>query len=205
MLNFHTRSVKNSKTGNLKPDRYKKALIMKSKTARFLEGTVKRHPDGYGFLIPDDSKHPDVYIPSSKIGSALTNDRVRILVHRKKRGGPRSYFGFVHSILKRDKQFATGFFEIEDNQAFIKKHNLGCPENILISNPKKIPVKNGECVKAKIWFNSKNHFSFTGELVENFGQISSSAEDDLKRVMAEYNIPFDFPKEVLKEAEELPE
>ena len=133
---------------------------MKSKTACFLEGTVKRHPDGYGFLIPDDNKHPDVYIPSSQMSSALTNDRVRILVRQKRRGGPRSYFGFVHSVLKRDKQFAVGFFEIEDNQAVIKKHNLGCPTNILISNPKKVPVKNGDCVKAKICFDSKNHFFF---------------------------------------------
>ena len=41
--------------------------------------------------------------------------------------------------------------------------------------------------------------------MENFGKISSSAKDDLKRVMAEYNIPFKFPEEILKEAEELPE
>ena len=143
--------------------------------------------------------------PPVKWGSALTNDKVRVLVRRKKRGGPRSYFGFVYSILKRDKQFAIGFFETEDNQTVIKKHNLGCPVNILISNPKKIPVKSRDCVKAKIHFHSKDHSSFKGELVENFGPISSSAKDDLKRVIVEYNIPFNFSEEALKEAEELPE
>jgi len=178
---------------------------MKSKTARFLDGTVKRHPDGYGFFIPDDSRHPDVYIPSSKIGSALTNDKVRVLVRRKRRGGPRSHFGFVHSILKRDKSFAIGFFATEGGKTFIKKHNLGYPANILINNPKEISVRNGDCVKAKICFHSKNHFSFQGELVENFGPIGSLAKDDLKRVMAENNIPFNFPEEVLKETERLPE
>ena len=177
---------------------------MKSKASQLLEGTVKRHPDGFGFLIPDDSDHPDVYIPSGKMGSALTNDRVQVLVYKKRREGPRSYFGFIHSILKRDKKFAVGYFEVANDQALIKNHNLGCDMNILASNPKKIPVKKGDCVKAKISFYPKGRSFFKAELVENFGSISSSAKDDIKRIMAEYNIPFGFPEEVLREAEALP-
>ena len=177
---------------------------MKSRPVHFLEGTVKRHPDGFGFLIPDDNKHPDVYIPSSKMGSALTNDRVKVEVHRKKKEGPRSYFGFIHSILKRDKEFVVGFLEIVNDKTVITNHNLSCNTDVLVSNPQKIPVKIGECVKAKINFYPKQDSFFKGELIQSFGKISSSAKDDIKRIMAEYNIPFDFPSEVLKEVEEIP-
>ena len=177
---------------------------MKSKNPRLLKGIVKRHPDGFGFLIPDDSQHPDVYIPSSQIGSALTNDRVQVMVHRKKREGPRSYFGFVHSILKRNKEFVVGYFELVEDRTVIKNHNLGFSEDILIRNSKNIKVQKGDYVKAKIHFYPEDASSFKADLVENFGRISSLAKDDIKKVMAEHGIPFHFSDEALREAEELP-
>ena len=177
---------------------------MKSKTSFLLEGIVKRHPDGFGFLIPDDHKHPDVYIPSGKMGSALTNDRVQVLVHRKKKEGPRSYFGFIHSILKRDKEFAVGPFEMKEDKAIIRKHNLSFNTEILVSNPKNISVQTGDYVRVKIVSYPEVQSFFKGKLVENFGKISSSAKDDIKKMMAEYDIPFSFPEEVLKEVSQMP-
>ena len=177
---------------------------MKSRAVNLLEGTIKRHPDGFGFLIPDDSKHPDVYIPSGKMSSALTNDRVKVSVHRKRKGGPRSYFGFVHSIVKRNKEFAVGVFELMNDIAVIKDHNLGYNVDILVSNPKNVSVKIGEYVKVKINFYPENNSSFKGELINNLGRISSSEKDDIKRIMAEHNISFDFPKELLEEIKEIP-
>lgn len=177
---------------------------MKQKTGNILEGILKRHPDGFGFVIPDDEKHPDVYIPFGKMGSALTNDRVQIMVYQKKRNRLNSYFGFVKSILKRDKEFAVGIFELKDNKPIVKDHNLSNNTDILVKNPNNIPIKTGECVKVKINSYPEDQSLFQGELVKNLGQISSSAKDDIKRVMAKYDIPFEFPKEVLKEVKHLP-
>ena len=39
-----------------------------------LEGIIKRHPDGFGFFIPDDKEHPDVYVPQHSMKSAMTNE-----------------------------------------------------------------------------------------------------------------------------------
>ncbi len=177
---------------------------MKLKNANLLEGIVKRHPDGFGFLIPDDRKHPDVYIPSGKMGSALTNDRVKVLVYQKRRKGPRSYFGFVHSVLKRNKEFAIGAFEITDDEAFIRNHNLSYNVDILVNNPKNIPVQPGEYVKVRIRSYPDNDSFFKGDIVENLGHIGSSAKDDIKRIMLEKDIPFVFPREVLEELKKIP-
>lgn len=51
-----------------------------------LSGTLKRHPDGFGFFIPDDKEHPDVYIPSNGMHTAMTNDRVSISVEKERDG-----------------------------------------------------------------------------------------------------------------------
>ena len=188
---------------------------MKQTKMGHLEGILKRHPDGFGFVIPDDKNHPDIYIPSTKIGSALTNDRVEVVVYQKIKGGPRSYFGFIRNILKRDKEFVVGFFEIKKDQAFIRDHNLAYPDPIPLKNPQKIPVKIGDYVKAKIQFQNqpalkkssrafKPALSFKAELSKNLGPLNSSAKDDVKRIMADNDISFDFPLAVLQEARELP-
>lgn len=176
---------------------------MKSKHSYLLEGIVKRHPDGFGFFIPDKSGWPDIYIPSGKMGSALTNDRVAVRVYQKRGGGPRSYFGFIHSILKRDKNFVVGFAVKTGSQLIMQKHNLGYGGDIPLSNSNKISVAEGDCIKAKIHFYPNGRPFFKADLLENFGLINSSAKDDVKRVMAEKNIPFCFPEEVLKEVEQL--
>ena len=189
---------------------------MKQTQTGKLEGVLKRHPDGFGFVIPDDKSHPDVYIPSTKIGSALTNDRVEALVYQKKKGGDRSYYGFITNILKRDKKFVVGAFDIKKNQSYISSHNLDFVESILLSNPKKISVRKGDYIKAKIRFKKtasykgkarffKKDFFLTAELVENLGSVGSSAKDDIKRIMAEYDIPFAFSSSVLKEVKRLPD
>ena len=188
---------------------------MKSKKPNWLEGTLKRHPDGFGFVIPDDKNHPDIYIPSTKMGTALTNDRVQVAVYQKRRGGSRSYFGFIQNILKRDKEFMVGFFDLKKGQAFIINHNLAFFEAIPIINPQKIHVKQGDYIKARIKIQNVRTFKkrsrdfkqdslFKAELAENLGRLSSSAKDDVKRVMAEHDIPFDFPPSVLNEVSFLP-
>ncbi|MCY4322013.1 MAG: ribonuclease R [Bdellovibrionaceae bacterium] len=189
---------------------------MKQIQAKQIEGILKRHPDGFGFVIPDDKNHPDIYIPSTKIGSALTNDRVEVLVYKKKRGSTNAYFGFIQNILKRNKEYVVGTVEIKNNQVFIINHNLSFFHAISLSNPKKILFKKGDYVKAKIKFPNikslkkktrflKQDFFFKADLSENLGSISDSAKDDVKRIMSEYDIPFDFPSVVLKSANQLPE
>ena len=179
---------------------------MKQKTNFFLEGVVKMRSGGFGFLIPDDLSYPDVYIPMGKTGSALNNDRVRVKVYQKKRKGPKSLYGSVHSILKRDREFAVGFFERKGKKGFLKNHNLSCPEALLLENPDKIPVRDGECVRVKIISYAENgEGAFRADLTENLGPIELSAKDDIKRVMAEKDIPFHWPEEVLKELALLPD
>ena len=53
---------------------------------KILQGTVKRHPDGFGFFIAESAEHADVYIPAHSMKSAMTNDRVTIMVEKERDG-----------------------------------------------------------------------------------------------------------------------
>src|SRR5690606_17247934 len=74
-----------------------------------LIGVVKRHPDGFGFFIPDDPDHPDVYIPRKEMSGVMTNDRIEILSYAEK-GGVR-YRGDVLSVVTRANTRVMGKFE----------------------------------------------------------------------------------------------
>lgn len=69
---------------------------MKQKN-KFLQGFIKRHPDGFGFFIPDDHEHADVYIPKHSMENIMTNDRVMVQVFAEK-GGDR-FHGEILRIL----------------------------------------------------------------------------------------------------------
>ena len=175
---------------------------MKSKHApgKILTGTVKRHPDGFGFVLPEDKSHRDIYIPSNKIGSALTYDRVEVWV--QKRPGRQAFFGSVKTILKRHWEWASGPYE---DGGLLKKHNLPCEKPVKIRNPDGLSVKKGDWVKVKLTSYPETNDPFQGNIVENLGFIPASAESDHLRILAEHNISLKFPKEVLRELKDIPD
>ena len=77
---------------------------MKKKT---LEGLVKRHPDGFGFFIPDNSEHADVFIPASNMQGAMTNDRVSVSVEKERDG---RFRGEITRIEDRSQKNIAGKF-----------------------------------------------------------------------------------------------
>ena len=177
---------------------------MKHRKIKFLKGVIKRHSDGYAFFIHELKKHPDVYIPSGNLGSALTNDYVEISVSGK-RSNYGAMVGQLEKIIKRHHEFAVGPVDLLGSQLVINDHNLNYKKSVLLENPKEIEVKPKQWVKAKITQYADDHNIFKAEITENLGEITSTAKDDNKRALAEFNISLTFPDEVLKELDEFPD
>ena len=51
-----------------------------------LRGRLQTHPKGFGFLIPDDKDHPDVYIHANDMQSAMNGDTVLVRITAKGSG-----------------------------------------------------------------------------------------------------------------------
>ena len=50
----------------------KKNRVLREKPY-LVKGIIKRHSEGFGFVIPEDKEHSDIYIPSTQIGSACSS------------------------------------------------------------------------------------------------------------------------------------
>jgi len=171
--------------------------------AHLIEGTVKRHPDGFGFVIPINTDHPDVYVARGDMNGVMTNDMVEVEV--RKASDSNKYFGKVVRVLKRGTTRVVGRFEKlsnGDGQIVQGTAQWG--------TPLKVPFKqsrgaiNGDLVAVEITQYPLEGQDFTGRVIDIIGD----AEDpfnDVKRVIHMSQLPFVFPPPALRDADALPD
>lgn len=185
-----------------KSKKSKKSEKKNSSKLKTLTGIMKRHPGGFGFVIPEKSKEQDIYIPSSGIGTALTNDRVEVYLTERNKS---RIYGSVKTILKRHWEFVSGPYEISKGKAVLKNHGLGAGQPIELQNPLNLPVKKGEWVKVKITHFPEAFSSFKGTIVKILGVITSIPKDDNLRILAKNHIALDFSQEIQEKVKKIPD
>src|SRR5262245_33888549 len=106
-----------------------------------VEGIVKRNPDGFGFLIPDDREHPDVYIPRHSMTGIMTNDRVRVHVNR---GGDRTRLsGEIAEVIKHAATQVVGRY-----QPLSEKHGIVVDDEHIWGEDLRVKLQPGVSPKA---------------------------------------------------------
>lgn len=163
-------------------------------------GIIKRHPDGFGFLIPDDPEQPDVYIPRNGMNGVMTNDRVRVRVERE-RGGDR-FRGEVLEILSRAVTRAMGQFIAEGGpgRGVLRDKSFGWGEDLRVNCPPELQCKQGDLVVAQIESYPDSPRGFSGRVISVIGNAADPMNDSVRMLHA-HNIPHGFSKECLREAD----
>ena len=70
-----------------------------------LAGVVRRHADGYGFVVPDDEQEDDIYLPRHAMQGVMHGDRVLVRLETRQRHGERRS-GRVVQVLARGQQLS---------------------------------------------------------------------------------------------------
>lgn len=98
------------------------------------EGIVKRHPDGFGFFIPDNQDLPDIYVPKRQMRGVMTNDRVLIRVVPEKFSD--RLRAEVLEIKTRAQTRATGqYYSLGGNKGILRDTSHGWGEDLLAVCP----------------------------------------------------------------------
>ncbi len=163
----------------------------------YLTGTIKRHPDGFGFFIPDDKEHPDVYIPRNFMKGVMTSDRVKVQAFPERNS--ERFRGEVVEILEHGiKQVVGRFFKLNPSTGIIRDEGKGWGEDLKIKMEDSLDAQEKELVTAEI-INYPGDKAFTGKIVQIIGDAADPL-NDIKRVLATNSIPVDFSKATLEEA-----
>ncbi|MGB9808911.1 MAG: ribonuclease R, partial [Caldanaerobacter sp.] len=188
----------------------KEGLVFKTKRGKYalperlglVRGRIDGHPKGYGFLIPEDRNMKDIFIPISGMNGAMDGDLV--LVRLLQGGEGKSQEGEVIKILKRANTTIVGTYEKNKNFGFVIPDNRKIHQDIFIPKGEDKGAKTGMKVVVRITKWPEGRRSPEGEIIEVLG-YKGEPGIEIKSILRSYDIPETFPKEVLKEAEELPE
>lgn len=168
-----------------------------------LKGVVKRHPDGFGFLIPDDTEHPDVYIPKHAMLGVMSNDVVTAVVERSREGKNRYFGENVKLVERRTKTVYGAFAKMSAQFGLLVDHEGAWGSDIYIPMSDNKGAIEGQMVAVELTNKLTQSGHLLGKVIEFLGAIEDPLTD-IKRVMIDHQLPFSFSPVAMKEAERLP-
>ncbi len=187
-----SRSEKSAQRNNFKP------ATSGSFKPQVVSGMIKRHADGFGFLIVDKNELEDVFVPASAMNTAMTNDKVTVRVEQERDG---RYRGEIIRVDERSQKRVAGrYFDLNSEYGYIKDEGKGWGQDLKIPKHLSHSAKAGELVAAVVK-KFPDQGEFLGEVVEIIGD-PQSAMNDIRRVIINQNIPDVFSSATLKEAEQ---
>ena len=164
-----------------------------------ITGTVKRNPDGFGFLIPEKLDHPDVYLPRHTMEGIMTSDRVMVNVEPERDGN--RFRGEVLKVVERGfKKIVGPFSVLNEKYGIIRDEGKAWGSDLRIKLENSMGAKAKQLVAAEILTYPGENQDFEGRIVEVIG-TTQDPMTDIRRVLLINNIPSEFPSDVLKEAQ----
>ena len=167
-------------------------------------GRVQMTREGFIFVIIE-GQDDDVFVKASKTRRALDGDIVRVAVTREK-AKDRRREGEVVEIVERTKRQFVGFFHLVGAQAWVLMQSKTMPYDIQVDAEAAVAMgaKKGMKVSAVIdgWERGENNPH--GHLVDVLGEPGAN-ETEMHAILAEFNLPYKFEKEVEDAADSISE
>src|SRR6266699_941121 len=179
--------------------------------ADLVAGKLSIHQAGYGFLTPEVSGEPDVFIAAENIGIAMHGDRVVVRISRDtpphdRVKGRRE--GRVIRILERAHDTIVGTLQQSRNFYYVVPDDPRFVHDIYV-HPERdrqpgtsANVGDKVVVRLEPW--ESRHVNPEGEIIEVLGPASAPGIDMLS-IIRKYHLPAEFPKDVLDQAERISE
>ncbi|MBT8281355.1 MAG: ribonuclease R [Muriicola sp.] len=165
----------------------------KSLENKFLhEGKIEVTARGNAYVIVD-GLDDDIFIANNKVNRAFNGDIVEVLVKPKRNSNKLE--GEVVSILKRKKNNFVGILDLHKSFAFVRPTDQKMYTDIFVPINLVGKAKNGEKVIVEILSWEKDADSPTGKVVEVLG-LPGLHDTEIHAILAEYGLPYHFPKEV---------
>ncbi|MGS4114578.1 ribonuclease R [Staphylococcus pseudintermedius] len=184
-------------------DRYQKQ--QQKTNSGLVRGTLSQNKKGFAFLRPDDQEMEDIFIPPTKINRAMDGDVVLVEV-KKSRGDFRKgkFEGEVKAIESHSIKQVVGTFSEARHFGFVVPDDKRIMQDIFVPKGQELGAVEGHKVLVQITQYSDGTNSPEGQISAILGHKNDPGVDILS-IIYQHGIEIEFPDDVLKEAENVPE
>src|SRR6266480_601053 len=198
--------------------RIRKNCYVLPSEADLVTGKLSIHQAGYGFLVPEKAGEADVFVAAENTGTAMNGDRVVARINRdvpqrraKDRAGQATRNrseGRVIRILERARDTIVGTLQHSRNFYYVVPDDPRLVHDVYVQVPPraklpKTPTRGDKVVvRLEAW--ESRHVNPEGEIIEALGAATAPGIDMLS-IIRKYDLPTEFPKSVLDEANRIPQ
>ena len=167
--------------------------------AEYKIGTYRKNQKGFGF-VKIDEQEDEIYISRENSLNALNGDivNIKIITPRDIKNNKKEE-GKVVKIIKHEKDTVVGTFQKNKNFGFVVPDDKNFGTDIFISKSNWGKARNNHKVLVKILKYPENGKNAEGEIIEVIGGVNEAGVDMLS-LIKQYELPYKFPEEVVKEA-----
>lgn len=179
----------------------RRGLYGLAKKMDLVRGRVIGHPDGFGFLVPDDGEGEDLFLPAREMRRALHGDRVLARVTDVDARGRRS--GAIVEVLQHAHRNVVGRYVAADRTGFVAPSDKRMPQEVVIPEGDNAGAKDGQIVVAEIVRQPTLRSGPVGRIVEVLGDHMAPGME-IEIAIRAHDVPHRWPQEVLDEAGSFP-
>ena len=165
--------------------------------ARIVAGRIKLHPDGYGFVVPDD-RSEDIHVSVRNRGSAMDSDRVEV----EWWVGGRGLEGRVTNVLERGRGKITGQLTGYGDKVRFEPDDARIQARVVIRGG--VSAKPGQSLVAEIiGYPESPEAPIEVRLLKVLGN-PDDPRTEVEKTLACADISDEFPSAVLSEVSQVP-
>ncbi len=165
-----------------------------------IKGRIEGHPDGFGFVIPDDGS-ADLFLSPREMHQVLHGDRVLARESGVDRRGRRE--GKIVEVLERANARIVGRYFMQHGVGFVVAENRRINQDILIPPEAMAGAQTGQVVVVELVASPSKHSEAVGRIVEVLGNYADSGME-IEIALRKHALPFDFSPPALAQTGKLP-
>ena len=197
--NFDDALADLARAGELVENRAGALLV--AKRIALLAGRVEGHPDGHGFLVPDDGS-ASVFLPPAEMREVIHGDRAAVRVSgRDHRGRPQ---GSVVEVLERANRRIVGRMHTEHGVMFLVPEDRRIAHDILVPPAEVGRAKAGEVVTVDLIAQPSRHAQPIGRVAEVLGHYADPGME-IEIAVRKFDLPHEFSKKALALTRAMPD
>ncbi|MEQ1599215.1 MAG: ribonuclease R [Methylotenera sp.] len=199
--NFNKRLNAMEREGQIMRNR-KGALCLTEKI-HAIAGTVQGHPDGFGFLVPDDrTKHPDdLFLGPREMAQVMHGDRVMVRMSGLDRKGRPE--GKIVEVLERSTKSLVGRVIQGQGVTIVAAEDKRINQDILIPYHLDMGAKPGQVVMVELTAQPSSGAHPMGKVVQILGNYADSGME-IEIALRKHKLPHEFTSAAISQAEGIP-